>query len=238
MSRIDKIELNLRDLGSALRRTARTGGRSSDWTIYQKTFGEKPPKPADISRDPELMKLFSQKGLIGWLEEKIKRATRHNGKIMPAHDIKAMAMPHIPGKQEGNLVFLGVDFARKNKHDPDLLAGVISHEWGHLISDFLKGLDPNELDWKKIHALRREEESYADAFAGRLLYLIGHNPDGLLRHLKDNDLGSAKYFDFETRKAIILAAFYAQIRQQETANRIFAPQGEHHPLAGRLIAEV
>ena len=238
MSRIDKVEFNLRDLGSALRRTARAGGRSRDASIIQKSFGETPPKPANISKDPELMKLFSRLGLIGWLEEKIKRASRQRGKIIPAQDITAMAMPHLPDQQEGNLVFLGVDFARKNQHDPDLLAGVLSHEWGHLVSDFLQGLNPNSLSWEQVHALRREEETYADAFAGRLLYLIGHTPEGLLRHLKNNDQGGAKYHDFETRKAIILKAFSAQIRQQETASRIFARHGERHPLSGRLIAEV
>jgi hypothetical protein len=236
MSRIDKIELNLRDLGSSLRRTARAGGQSSDPGAVQKNFGEKPPKQADISRDPELMKLFSERGLIGWLEEKIKRASKQKGKIIPAHDITAMAMPHMPEKQDGNLVFLGVDFAKKNQTDPNLIAGVLSHEWGHLVSDFLRGLDPNRLTWEQVHALRREEESYADAYAGRLLHLIGHNPEGLLRHLKDHEWGSsAKYYDFETRKAIILEAFNAQIRQQETASRIFANKGERHPLSGRLI---
>ncbi len=237
MSRIDKLELNLRDLGSNLRRTARTGGRPADAGAIQKSFGEKPPNPADISKDPELMKLFSERGLVGWLEEKIKRASRQHGIIIPAHDITAMAMPHMPGKQEGNKVFLGVEFARQNQDDPNLIAGVLAHEWGHLVSDFLQGLDPERMSLGEINALRREEEGYADAYAGRLLYLIGHNPEGLLRHLESHNCSSAKYHEFEIRKAIIVAAYHAQIRQQETAAKIFAPKGQRHPLSARLIAE-
>lgn len=234
-TKIDKIQLNMRDLGTALRRRGgvrRAGGQSQQ--VGQKSFGEKPPKQADISRDPELMQLFSQRGLVGWLEEKIKRGSRHPGKIVPAEDITAMAMPEIPGKQEGNLVFLGVDFARQNQDNPDKLAGVLSHEWGHLISDFLSGLDANDLDWGQVHELRREEESYADAYAGRLLYLIGHKPDGLIEHLKEHSCGhSAKYFNLATRIEIILRAYQAQAAKQELAAKIFNSPG----LNARLIAE-
>ena len=88
----------------------------------------------------------------------------------------------------------------------------------------------------EIFSLRREEETYADAYAGRLLQLIGHNPDGLLRHLEAHDCSSAKYFNFEVRKAIILAAYEAQLKQKETAAKIFAPQGQRHSLNARLIA--
>ena len=237
MSRIDKLELNARQMSTDLRRTARARRHGSEIEAAPKNFGEKPPKETDISRDPELMKLFSQRGLVGWLEEKIKRASKQKGRIIPADDITAMAMPHLPGKQEGNKIFLGVEFARENQHDPNLLAGVLSHEWGHLVSDFLHGIEADKYDWGQIHALRREEEGYADAYAGRLLYLIGHNPDGLLRHLQAHDCGSAKYYDFEVRKAIILAAFNAQIRQQETAAKLFATPGERHALSSRLLCE-
>ncbi len=237
MSRIDKIDLNARNLGSQLRKTARRGAAPSDG-LQQKNFGEKPPSPADISKDPELMKLFSQRGLVGWLEDKIKRASRHKGYIIPAEDITAMAMPHIPGKQDGNKVFLGTEFVRKNQSNPDLIAGVLAHEWGHLISDFLIGRNAEDMDWGRINELRREEESYADAYAGRLLYLIGHKPDDLIKHLAAHECCSPKYFNFETRKAIILTAFNEQIRRQETAARIFAPNGGSHPLGSRLIAEV
>lgn len=238
-SRIDKIQLNMRDLASSLRRQGRvrrSGGQARQ--ISQKSFGEKPPKQADISKDPQLQHLFSQKGLVGWLEEKIKRASRHPGKIVPAEDITAMAMPEIPGKQDGNLVFLGVDFALKNQDNPDKLAGVLAHEWGHLISDFLSGLDPNAMDWGQVLELRREEESYADAYAGRLLYLIGHKPDGLIEHLKEYTChDSTKYHDLLTRIEIILRAYQAQASRQELAARIFCQPGERHSLNSRLIAE-
>jgi len=237
--RIDKIQLNMRDLSSSLKRQGRTRRAGTQaGQIQQRSFGEKPPKQLDISRDPKLMQLFSERGLVGWLEEKIKRSSKHPGKIVPAEDITAMAMPNIPGKQEGNLVYLGVDFALKNQTNPDKLAGVLSHEWGHLISDFLSGLDATDLDWGQIHSLRREEESYADAYAGRLLYLIGHKPDGLIEHLREHTCGeNAKYFNLDTRIEIILRAYQAQAAQQQLAAKIFARQGERHALGSRLIAE-
>ncbi len=240
MSRIDKVELNIRDLGASLKRKIRSAGRRTvgEEFVQQKSFGEKPPKQADISKDPYLSFLFSKRGPIGWLEKKIREATRHHGKIIPAHDITAMAMPHLPGQQEGNLVFLGVEFAQEKADDLDLLAGVLSHEWGHLTSDFLQGLDANKLAWEEVHELRKEEEGFADAYAGRLLYLIGHKPDGLIRHFQERSpaQGTAKYHDVSTREAIIRSAWLTQARSQLQAAKILLQPGQKSPLTARIIA--
>lgn len=240
MSRIDKVELNIRDLSASLRRQIRQAGRRPvrGETIEQKSFGEKPPRRADISKDPYLSFLFSRRGLVGWLEEKIRRASKHQGKIIPAHDITAMAMPHLPEQQEGNLVFLGVEFVQEKSHDPDLLAGVLCHEWGHLTSDFLQGIDPNQLPWQEVHELRKEEEGYADAYAGRLLYLIGHKPDGLIRHFRERspEGGTAKYHDIETREAIIRTAWQVQAEAHQKAAKLLSEPGTKSQLTARIIA--
>lgn len=236
MNRIDKIELNMRDLGRSLKQTARGGRAQTDPGQIQKSFGEKPPKRADISKDPLLSHLFSERGLVGWLEEKLRQASRHDGKIIPAHDINAMAMPHLPGKQKGNLVFLGVDFAKENHKDVDLIGGVLAHEWGHLVSNSLAHLDPNQLSVEQVFNLRRQEEAFADAIAGRLIHSINLNPNKLIQHiLKNSGQQSAKYHDVATRIAIIQKAFDALRNQQEIAYKIFGRPGERHAFSARNI---
>lgn len=239
-TRIDKIELNMRDLSASLKRKLKRvgGGQVQDDAIEQKSFGEKPPCRADISDDPFLEHLFSERGVVGWIGKKIKEASKHFGEIVPAHDITAMAMPHLPDQQEGNLVFVGVEFAKEKCNDPDLLAGVLCHEWGHLTSDFLQGLDPNKMIWEEVHRLRKEEESFADAYAGRLLYLIGHKPDGLIRHFQERspEKESAKYYDITTREAIIRASWLAQAEAQLRAAKLLQKPGKRSALTARIIA--
>lgn len=239
-TKIDKVQLDLGRMQASMRQRVRGGRQKTalDEAVQQKSFGEKPPERADISNDPFLEHLFSERGLVGWLGQKIVLASKHPGEIVPAHDITAMAMPHLPGKQDGNLVFLGTEFACEKCNDPDLLAGVLCHEWGHLTSDFLCGLSPNGMNWEEVHALRKEEEAYADAYAGRLLYLIGHKPEGLIRHFlaRSPEQESAKYHDVATREAIIWEAWEAQQRAQQTAAKLLHGPDEKSQLTARIIA--
>jgi hypothetical protein len=236
MSRIDKLELNLRDASAAIKRSR--GGDTGAVKAPPKSFGEKPPKALDITKDPFLMSLWSARGLIGRLGKKIRDASKKRGKIIPAADITAMAMPHIPDKQEGDVVFLGTDFVLENLDRVDAIAGVLCHEWGHLVSEFLHGHNPEELNFDEINGLRREEEGYADAYAGRLLYLIGHKPFALIEHLAERSCGHTtdKYHDMETRAAIIIRSYAEQIRMQEQGAKFFAREGESSIHTSRIIA--
>jgi predicted Zn-dependent protease len=233
MSGVDKIQNSLIGLSTRLRHARAVGSGQSASAQSVKGFGDPPPPLADIRNNALLMSLFTLQGLVGRLKKKLKQASGKNGIIIPAKGIIACA-----GKDDQ--VYLGVEFLEKYQHEEETIAGVLAHEWGHLISKFTEMFDPNELNWDQIAQIRKEEEARADATAGRLLHKMGYSPEGLIRLLTHPKFQkeTQKYYSPQERAQIIQLAFDAQKRLVATSQRLqfFNSTIYHNPDQSRIIA--
>ncbi len=216
---IDQISLNSSNLANNLI-TRLAGGGSGASEILRKSFGEPIPKLADIRHNVFLMSLFSQLGVLGRLQKKLSMLSRKKGIIVPAKGTVACALSACEETGNEDLVFVGVEFASEYHQEEETLAGVLAHEWGHLVSHFPKGLNPDEMSWDEIFAHRKEEEAAADAFAGKMLYLMRHNPEGLIRFLSKPAQENHKYHSIVTRAQIIREAYQDSKRRQEQAQKM------------------
>lgn len=218
---VDPIQLNSGGLSNQLLIGRVPGGGSGASDVYRKSFGEPIPKIADIHHNAELRALFSQMGMLGRLEKKLRMLSRKKGRIVPAKGTIACALSACDETENEDLVFVGVDFAQEYKEEEETIAGVLAHEWGHLTSEFPHGINPDELSWEEIFALRKSEECNADAYAGRMLYLMRYAPEGLIRFLSKPKYAKEthKYHSSVTRAAIIQRAYqHAQRQQQQIQN--------------------
>lgn len=187
----------------------------------RKLLGEPIPRKADINQlPPHIAEMFDEGAILDRIAKKLGMfAKKRHKKIIPAHNTIACI------DDEDN-IYVGVEFLEKFGEDNDLLAGILAHEWGHMISTLPRGVNWSHLTWEQLHQLRRDEEADADGFAGRALYLMGYKPSALMEFLKKIDrrrnkkLPSVKYHNTATRLAILKAAFEAQERAFETAQKI------------------
>ncbi len=214
---------------------------SSQEGVHQKFFGEPLPPLADIRNNAFLQSIFSQLGVLGRLQRKLAYHSRKKGRIVPAKNTIACALSACEETDNEDWVFVGVDFAAEHHQDEDLLAGVLGHEWGHLISDYPVGLNPNEMTWEEIFALRKEEEAGADAFAGKMLFEMNYQPEALIRFLAQhtkNPHGSHKYESVATRAAIIQGAYNNSRRKRSQVQNLatLIPALRSSPYMSRIIA--
>ena len=198
-------------------------GNSED---IRKLLGEPIPRPADLNRlKPEIAAMFAEGGVLERIAKKLGQLTkRKHKKIIASHNTIACV-------NDENVLYVGVEFLEKFGGDEDLLAALLAHEWGHMISELPKGKDWATLSWDELLELRREEEAYADGFAGRALYMMGYKTDSLIAFLKklnrkrNPKLPSHKYHNTATRVAILKASYEAQERAFETAEKLqFKPK--------------
>lgn len=188
----------------------------------RKVLGEPLPRPADPSLlKPEIAAMFASGGILDRLAKKLGYlARRRLKKLVPAHNTIACV-------DDSDTIYVGVEFLEKHGKDEALLAAVLAHEWGHMISDIPRGVNWSHLTWEQLWELRKEEEAYADGFAGRALYLMGYKPEKMIGFLKilqkkrNPKLPHLKYHNTATRIAILQASYEAQERAFETAGRIF-----------------
>lgn len=223
MSKIDRIESRMTHLPPAWisRKTGSTGNLGNA-TEVRKMMGEPIPQKADLSRlPPHVAEMFDSNGILERLAKKLKSLSRKkHKKIIPARNTICCV------DDEEN-IYVGVDFLEKYGDDEDLLAGILAHEWGHMISDLPKGKNWAHLTWSEIHELRREEEAYADGYAGRALYMMGYKPKSMMSFLKTVDkkrnqkIPNFKYHNTATRVAILQASFEAQERAFAAARKFF-----------------
>lgn len=187
----------------------------------RKLLGEPLPRLADLSRlKPEIAAIFAAGGVLERIAKKLGHLTkRKHKKIVASHNTIACV-------DDENTLYVGVEFLEQFGSDEDLLAAILAHEWGHMISELPKGIDWSFLTWDELLELRREEEAYADGFAGRALFLMGYKTDSMTDFLKklnrkrNSKLPSHKYHNTATRVAILKASFEAQERAFETAEKL------------------
>jgi hypothetical protein len=216
------------------------GGSKPTAEVLRKTFGEALPTPTDIRNDPFLAAVFSQLGVVGKIQRKLNTLSRKRGRVIPAKGTVASALNASEETNHQDLVFVGVDFAAEYHAQEDTLAGVLAHEWGHLVSDFPNGMNAEEYTWEEIFELRRDEEAAADAYAGKMLSMMGYKTDGVIRFLAGgkNCKESRKYHSIATRAAIIRRAFAETIRRQGTLKnmKLVAHPVFSNPFTQKLIA--
>ena len=221
---IDSISLNSGGMNNSLIGRVQVGGHMPSGPV-KKSFGEAIPKVLDIHSNPFLESLFNQLGVLGRLQKKLSILSRKRGKVVPAKGTIACALSACEESNFEDLVFVGVDFATKYHEEEETLAGVLAHEWGHLVSDFDHDMDTDHMTWEEVYALRKQEEAEADAYAGKLLSLMRYSPDGLIRFLSKpgHCKETHKYHSIVTREAIIRAAYDHELKRQRSIQTFQIP---------------
>jgi hypothetical protein len=214
------------------------GRGASNASDIRKMLGEPLPQVLDVKTlPPEIAAYFASGGVLERLRKKLAIISRKKGgKILPAKNT-------IASVDEDDNIYIGVDFLEKYGEDNDLLAGLMAHEWGHMLSSLPKNVNWSKLTWDELHAIRRDEEGDADGFAGRAMFLLGYSVDSMIDFLKSNDkrrkekkLPCHKYHNMATREAILRESFEAERRAVEMAKRLFIKNKQSTgPKFGRLI---
>ena len=240
---IEKINTQLIGLPpNWLSRAISHGGSMTRANEIKKLLGEPIPEIIDEDQIPdEVKEFFSTGGLLDRLRKKLALFSRKKGgKLFPAKGT-------IASVDEDDNLYVGVDFLAQYGEDEELIAGIIAHEWGHMMSDLPKEVDWSNLNWDQLHAIRRDEEGDADAFAGRAMFLLGVSVDPMIKFLKKNDkkrkelkIPCHKYHNFATRAEILREAYKAEKRAMETAKRLFFSKKDKDPTGvkvGRILGQ-
>lgn len=235
---IDKISSTLIGLPPAwMARVIAAGGSIGNATEIKKLLGEPIPQIADPKTiPPHIAEMFESGGMLERMRRKLALISRKRGrKIIPARNTIASV------DEEDNL-YVGVDFLEKFGDDEALIAAIMAHEWGHMMSDLPRGVDWSHLSWDELHAIRRSEEADADGFAGRALFLMGYPPDAMIKFLKDIDkkrdkrIPCHKYHNTPTRVEILKQSYEAEKQAMEVARRLFFGSRETGPKIGRVLS--
>ena len=230
---VDPIQARMTQLPPPwISRIVARGGQLGQSNELRKVLGEPIPQPANLNTlRPEVAAMFAPNGVLERIRKKLGRLTKKKGnKIIAAHNTVACV-------DEDDNVYVGVEFLQKFGDDEDLLAGILAHEWGHMVSDLPRGGDFSHFTWDQLFALRRDEEAYADGFAGRAIFCMGYRPDSMIGFLdevqkkRNKKLPTLKYHNTATRKAILKEAWALCKRVSETAQKGFPFK------SGRLLVE-
>ncbi len=205
----------------------------------RKLLGEPIPRLADPrTLAPQIAAMFRKGGLLDRIRRKLATLSRkRGGQIFAAHNTIAA----VDG--DDNL-YIGVEFLEACQGDEATIAGILAHEWGHMVSDLPRDVDWSHLSWEELFALRREEEAGADAYAGRALYQMGYAIEPVASFLdsleqkrkKRKGLKTVKYYSTETRIAILHAGFQAEQRIEASARKLLVSPGYRHPSFSKLLA--
>ncbi len=231
---IPRVETGLGKLNSWMRTATPIGSPSSQTSeVAKKSIGEVPPQIVEASKFPQLSAMLAQYGIISVLRRKLMTLSGQDARIVLAKNTVGAA-------DNKGLVYLGVEFLQEMMHDPAfsaILAGVMAHEWGHLKSSLKKYGNLDQLTWDEIFEIRREEEAFADSFAGRNLPLMGYSVEPLVEFLmKDKDrLGSHKYFNPEIRASILRRAAQASQDRQNFSQKLFSKGVYANPYTSILL---
>jgi hypothetical protein len=221
-------------------RAVSRGGAMGNAEEIKKLLGEPIPRLVDPKAlPPHIARFFEAGGLLERLRKKLSLFSRKKGgRILPAEGTIASV------DEEDNL-YVGVGFLESFGNDEELVAGIVAHEWGHMMSDLPRGTDWAHLTWDELLALRREEEADADGFAGRAMFLMGYSVEPMVGFLealdkkkkeKKRELPCHKYHNLATRAAILRESYEAEQRAMETARRLFFSSGNPTaPKVGRVI---
>jgi hypothetical protein len=226
-----KVETNLSKLPTWLKTSSSTSAPQVPTEGTQrKTLGETPPIVAQLSDFPDLAPLFAHYGAIQNMRRKLKLLSGKDGKVVLAKNTVGAA-------DNKGVVYLGVEFLREHVKDDPLLAAVMAHEWGHLISNMAKHGNLDHLTWDEIFGLRKEEEAAADVFCGRMLAMMGYSTESIKKFLLEAEKGSptVKYYAAPIRGAIIDEAFRRHAERADVTRKVFPKTNYPNPYTSRII---
>lgn len=236
---IEKINTQLVGLPpSWMSRVISKSGAMGNASEIKKILGEPIPQIVDPKElPPELAAFFEPNGVLERLRRKLALISRKKGKkILPAKNT-------IAAVDDDDNLYVGIDFLAQYGNDEDMLAGILAHEWGHMMSDLPRGVDWSRLTWDQLFEIRRDEEGDADGFAGRAMFLMGYSLDSMISFLEKNDkrrkekkLPCHKYHNHATRVAILTESYKAEQNAMEFARRLFfSGKDSVGPKVGRII---
>lgn len=182
----------------------------------QKTLGEAPPVRLSLQQIGQLASLFAPSGLVGRFQKRLNHLKKKNCKVVPAKGWSACV-------DDDDTVYLGVDLLKAFcESEPETIAGIMAHEWGHACALKPKQDELDKMNWNEIFSLRRAHESLADEIAGRLLFMMGMKPDGLLAFLELKETHNLKYHPSKVRAQIIREGYEAEKRKKALAKTLFS----------------
>ncbi len=230
---ISRVDTNLSKLSPWMKNPQSSAGapiQPASERPVPKSIGEVAPKIVDPAHYPQLAALLGQFGFISSIRRRLTSLSGKKGQIVLAENTVGAA-------DNKGLVYLGVDFLQDFQNESAVIAGVLAHEWGHLVSNLVKYGHFEDLNWDELIEIRREEEGSADAFCGRTLPLLGYSVEPLIEFLlKDKDkLGSHKYYDPQLRAQIIREAAKATLMRQYFSRKLFRTSVYPNPYNSVLL---
>lgn len=218
---VSKIETNLAQLNPGISTPKPISGPlSSPQGPNRKSIGDVAPTIVNPADYPHLEQLLSFYGVVSGIFRKLKTLTKRNNK----KDKVVLAKNTVGAADNKGNIFLGVEFLEEYQNNSAVLAGVLAHEWGHLLSNTAKYGNLDNLSWDEIFGIRKEEECAADAFCGRILPLMGYSVEPIIEFLmskKDQHKDSHKYYSPEGRAEIIRQAAKATLERQKISKEMF-----------------
>lgn len=190
--------------------------RGGEGVEARKALGEAPPIVLDPSElPPHLAQLYGPTGVIERLSRRLNYLKRKQCVVKPAKGKTACV-------DDRDVVYLGIGLLEDYADDLETIAGVMAHEWGHACALKPDMEQLQELNWNQIFDLRRAHETLADETSGRLLYLMGYQPDGLIQFLKKGrDTHNLKYHHPDIREQVIRYGFSSERRKGELSRQLF-----------------
>jgi len=186
----------------------------------RKSLGETPPVRLDLATIGRLAAHFQAGGLVDRIRKRLNLLKNKKCQVVPAKGTTACI-------DDKELVYLGVEFLAQYENDPETLAGVLAHEWGHACAQRPTSDEIQELNWDEIFELRRAHETLADEICGRLLFLMGYSPEGVIQFLqKGKETHNLKYHSPDVRGQIVRYGFESEKRKAQLARQLF-PSGTY-----------
>lgn len=180
-----------------------------------KSLGEAPPVVLDLSQIGPLAALFGKTGFITRLKRRLNYLKNKKCIVVPAQGSNACV-------DDEDVVYLGVDFIQAHLKEPETIAGVMAHEWGHSCALKPQNESLQKLNWNQIFELRRAHETLADEISGRLLYMLGYKLEGLVRFLtRGKETHNLKYHAPEIRAQVVQYGFESEKRKAALAKQLF-----------------
>jgi hypothetical protein len=226
-----RVETGISKLPTWMKRPSAASSRT-EGKEAPKTLGEVPPVVEKLENHPDLQELWMHYGLVQKLRRKLKQLSGKDAKIVLAKNTVGSA-------DHKGVVYLGVEFLQEHRNNDALVAAVMAHEWGHLISNMAKAGNLDHLTWDQIFALRREEEAAADVFCGRMLAMMGYPTKPICQFLKDAEQERAsptvKYYAAPIRAAIIEEAHRRHAQRSADTRKLLPKRIYANPYTSRII---
>lgn len=215
-----------------LRNAPRISTQGAEGQPQPKSIGETPPKMVPMEELGVLASLFAKGGKVSRLKRRLNKLKNKKCKVVPATGTIACI-------DDNDLVYVGVEFleAILNEEDGEaILAGVLSHEWGHACAERPDPEKVQQMNWNEIFAERRAHEAFADEMSGKLLALLGYSPDPLIRFLTSKkDTHNLKYHEQTVRADLIRKGFQQESRKKDLAKEIFKTDTYQNNYSSTLI---